>query len=100
MTAIYVERDCTFTHEGHRYTAGGAVVTPDRIVAYPAAGGVLGDWHGNAIGTWRAVRTWRTPHSYVSSTMSQIEAKVDGVAYTGRGAGIGMVYRGKRRAGQ
>jgi hypothetical protein len=91
----FVEQNCDFTHEGRTFTSGGAVVTPDLIVAYPKANGVLGDWHGNDIGTWCATSTWRTPRSYVSSTMSQIEATVNGVTYTGRGAGIGMIFKGK-----
>lgn len=77
--------------------AGGAAVTPNAIVAYPKANGILGDWHGKPIGTWRAVSTWRTPRSFFPSTMSQIEATVDGITYTGRGAGEGMVYHGSRK---
>ena len=46
----YIETDCTFTHEGRTFEAGGAVVTPDHIIAYPGANGVLTDWHGSAIG--------------------------------------------------
>ncbi len=92
----YTETDCTITREGRVYSAGGAVVSADVIVAYTAAGGILTDWHGRPIGTWRATRTWRTPRSWVSSAMSQIWAKVDGVTYTGRGAGVGMIYRGRR----
>lgn len=94
----YVETDCSFEHEGKTYTAGGAVVTYSNIVAYPDVGGTLKDWHGNVLGTWRTVTTWRTPRSYFSPTMSQIEATVDGVVYTGRGAGVGMIYKGKRKA--
>jgi hypothetical protein len=94
----YIEQDCSFEHEGRKFTAGGAVVAPDFIVAYPKANGVLGDWHGNTIGTWRAASTWRTPRSFYSATMSQIEAEVNGVTYTGRGAGEGMIYKGKRKA--
>lgn len=96
----YIERDCTFTHEGRTFEAGGAVVTPDSIVAYPGRDGVLTDWHGAILGTWRATSSWRTPHSFVSSRMYQIEANVRGVVYTGRGCGVGMVFRGKRKAGQ
>lgn len=90
----YIEQDCTFKG----FEAGGAVVTPDYIVAYPKADGVLGDWHGNPIGTWRTVASWPTPRSYVASRMLQIEATVDGVVYTGRGAGVSMIYKGKRKA--
>jgi hypothetical protein len=73
------------------------VVTPDLITAYPDKDGVLNDWKGNPLGTWRATSTWRTPRSFFSDTMSQIEATVDGVTYTGRGAGIGMVFNGRRK---
>jgi len=85
------------------------VVTPDRIVAYlgPDTGvpgaptirglreGILTDWHGTELGTYRITRTWRTPRSYVSSTMHQVYATVDGVTYTGRSAGVGMIFKGK-----
>ncbi len=94
----YIERDCVVKHEGREFEARGAVVTPAVIVAYPAAGGILQDWHGQAIGTWRAVSIWKTPRSYLSATMSQIEAIVDGITYTGRGAGVGMIYKGKAKA--
>lgn len=97
MNTPYVEQDCTVEHEGRKFTNGGAVVTPDFIIAYPGKDGVLKDWHGNVLGTWRAVATWNTPRSYVSSTMSQIEARVGGLIYTGRGAGEGMVFKGRRK---
>ena len=32
--------------------------------------------------------------------MHQIEAVIDGVTYTGRGFRVGMIWRGKRKAGQ
>jgi len=95
----YIERNCTIEHEGRTFESGGAVVTPEHVVAYPKAGGILGDWHGNPIGTWRMVATWNTPRSFVSGTMSQIEAVVSGVLYTGRGAGVGMIYKGRRKSG-
>ncbi len=99
MQKPYVETDCTIRHEGRAYTAGGAVVTEDRIAAYLAPDGVLTDWHGQPLGTWREVARWRTPRSYVSSYMLQVEARVDGVLYTGRSAGVQMLYRGKRKGG-
>jgi hypothetical protein len=97
---VWVEPDCSIEFQGHKFESGGAVVAPDRIVAYPGEGLALNDWHGNRIGTWHLVATWKTPWSHVSSTMSQIEAYVNGVWYTGRGAGRGMVYFGKRKAKQ
>lgn len=99
MTTVpYVEANCVVEHEGKKFESGGAVVTPDCIIAYPKKKGVLGDWHGNAIGTWKTISTWKTPRSWVSSTMSQIEATVNGVVYTGRGAGEGMIFKGKCKA--
>lgn len=95
MQSNFIETDCTITLEGRTFESGGAVVTPEQIVAYPKENGVLGDWHGNQIGTWRTVATWRTPRSCYSSTMNQIEATVNGVRYIGRGAGVGMIYKGK-----
>lgn len=108
----YIEADCVIEHNGRKLESGGAIVTPDRIVAYPArdpqehiaawrhdASGPLHDWHGRVIGDWREVARWRV-NSYVGAYMRQIEARVDGVVYTGRGFGIGMVYFGKRRASQ
>lgn len=95
--ALYVEQDCTFETQGRKFTSGGAIVSQNYIIAYPKANGVLGNWHGEPIGTWRAVATWKTPRSFMSSTMSQIEATVDGITYTGRGAGEGMIYKGKAK---
>src|SRR5258705_7219839 len=53
----YVEQDCTVEHDGKSFTAGGAVVTDEWLIAYPKSGGVLGDWHGHAIGTRRRMST-------------------------------------------
>ena len=92
----YIEQDCTIVHEGLTYTSGGACVTPDRIVAYLGKDGVLTDWHGATIGQYRIKSTWRTPHSGLSDSMHQCYARVDGVTYTGRSAGVGMVFTGRR----
>jgi hypothetical protein len=93
----YIEHDCTFEHEGRAFTAGGAYITDRHIIAYPKEDGILGNWRGDPIGTWKAVSTWKTPRSFMSSTMSQIEAVVNGIRYTGRGAGIGMIFKGKSK---
>lgn len=97
--SVFVERDCVFEHEGRSFGAGGAVVAPGVVVAYPAAGGVLRDWHGRELGSWRSVASWPV-RSFVGSRMFQIEARLDGVTYTGRGFGEGCLYRGKRKAGR
>lgn len=91
----YIEQDCTFTHESKSFTSGGAFVTASYLIAYPQANGVLGDWHGNSIGTWRVLSSWRI-RSFVSDHMYSIEARVQGVRYVGRGMGQGMILRAKR----
>src|ERR1700691_1873235 len=94
----FIERDCVIEHEGRSYEASGAIVSPECIVAYLGRDNVLTDWHGNSLGTYRVTSTWRTPRSYVSTTMSQVRAIVNGVTYTGRSAGQGMIYCGRRVA--
>lgn len=91
----YFEQDCTFTHEGRAFTAGGAAVSDDYCVGYLGKNGLLTDWHGNQIGTYRIVSTWKTPRSYVSSSMNAVHAIVNGKLYKGRSAGQGMSFRGK-----
>ena len=91
----YVEQDCTVTHEGQAYTSGGAVVTEQWLIAYPAANGILNDWHGNPLGTWRSLSSWRV-RSYIGDRMHSIECRVNGVRYVGRGFGVGMSLRAKR----
>jgi hypothetical protein len=92
----FIEQACDFTHEGKTFSAGGAVVTPDYLIAYPGKDGVLHDWHGNAIGRWASVSSWRV-NSYMGERMHQIEATVDGTRYTGRGFGVGMIYKGRTK---
>lgn len=103
MKTPFIEPDCTFTAQGRSFTAGGAYVTDERAIAYPklereyvGARGDLTDWHGNVIGKCVVTAMWRTPRSYVSSHMLQIAGTIDGRKYTGRGAGNGMVWKGKR----
>jgi len=93
-----IEQDCTFNFKGRDFAANGAFVSQSHIVAYPGANGILNDWHGKPLGTWRIVATWKTPRSWFSSTMHQIEATVNGIRYTGRGAGEGMIFKGKAKA--
>lgn len=102
-TASYIEADCTVTLQGREFTAGGAVVTDAWVIGYVGPmidpgtrTRALLDWHGHRIGTCWIVATWATPRSCVSSTMHQIEAAVNGILYTGRGCGEGMIYHGKQ----
>jgi hypothetical protein len=63
----------------------------------PNIGDVMIDWDSSKeLGTYRITRTWKTPHSYVSSTMNQVYATVNGITYTGRSAGVGMLFRGRK----
>jgi len=96
--APYIERDCTFKHEGQSFEAGGAYIDDSVIVAYPGPDGKLQNWHGATIGTWRATSSWRV-NSWIGSKMYQIRATLpDGRTYTGRGFGESMIYRGRRTA--
>lgn len=91
----YIEKDCTIEHEGRKFTNGGAVVTDEVLIAYPGENGVLNDWHGQPLGTWRVLSSWRV-RSWIGSTMYSIECRVKGVRYVGRGFGKGMSMRAKR----
>lgn len=108
----WTETDCTFEHEGRKFSAGGSHVDPVYLIAYPArdpqeniaawrhdASGPLHDWHGNVIGTWRATRSWPV-RSWIGSRMYQIYATVDRRTYTGRGFGVGMILRARRIASE
>jgi hypothetical protein len=66
------------------------------IIGYPVDGRMC-DWHGKDLGPCRVVSSWRV-QSYVGTRMYQIEAVIDGIAYTGRGFGTGMAWRGKPKA--
>ena len=96
---MFIEADCVFTHEGRTYEAGGAVVTPARAVGYVKAANErsgcvveITDWHGRTIGHGVITAVWRTPR------MMQVRAVIDGVAYTGRSCGNGMIWSGRRAA--
>lgn len=65
------------------------------VIGYLGKFSTLTNFKGKQIGLYRIVSTWKTPKSYVSSTMHQVEALVDGHWYTGRSAGQGMSFRGK-----
>lgn len=96
----YVEQNCTIEYEGKSFSSGGAVVHEQFITAYLGRDGVLTDWHGEQLGSYRVLSTWRTPRSFVSSTMSSVECFVAGVRYVGRSAGIGMCINAKRSTRQ
>lgn len=95
----YAEPDCTFRFQGRAFEAGGAVVTPDYLIAYPADGGRLNDWHGRQIGTYRVLSgrpaVFFGRRSWQGSRWLYMRASVNGREYTLRGFGVGMIARGK-----
>lgn len=110
----FIETDCTFTHEGRTFEAGGAYVTDTHALGYvgkPLGDGMgvdrfgstsrraLNDWHGNQIGTCYISKSWPV-RSYIGSRMCQIYARINGVNYTGRGFGEGMSVNLRRCANQ
>ena len=96
----YVEKDCIFTIQGKSFESGGAFVSDAYLIAYPSENGILKDWHGREIGTWRTVSTrpaiFFGHHSWIGSKYYYMRATVDGKVYALRGFGTGMVAKGKR----
>ena len=77
---MMTEADCTITHEGQTYEAGGAVVTPEgETLGHITASHKFRQWYGS---------------------MYQVTARIDGTFYTGRSSGAGMVWIAKRCANQ
>ena len=99
----YVETDCTIEHEGRKFTSGGAVVTDAYLIAYPNKDGILQDWHGKQIGTYRVISSrpavFFGHRSCWGSTYYFMRATVDGKCYSLRGFGVGMIAKGKRTKG-
>lgn len=101
----------TIKHEGKEYSAMGAYISDNYVVGYISKAEPvenfphvtqhwLTTWQGEKIGRAYVVSTWRTPRSYLSSTMSQIEVNIAGKMYTGRGSGVGMIWKGKAKKGK
>lgn len=109
---MLIEKDCIVEHDGHKFEAGGAVVTEDICFDYCSDFSCacirhdkeelyhwykLTNWKGDLMGKVCFTAKWRTPQSYISSHMFQALAEVNGVLYTGRTRGFGMIFRGKRK---
>lgn len=91
-------------------------VIPARVGGYPVRPGGLSDaicqerLHTaydlvagdgkTVIGNIVFTSCWSTPGSWISSKMYQATARVDGVFYTGRTRGFGMVFHGKSVKGK
>ncbi len=109
---MYVETDCTVSHNGASFEASGATIAPDYAIGYLADSPlyaehpnwygtpkhVLTTWHGEWLGNASIVASWRTPRSAYSDRMYQVEVIIDGRTYTGRSNGVGMVWKGKPKA--
>lgn len=100
---MYIEQDCTITHQGKSFEAGGAVITQDYLIAYPGANGELHDWHGNKIGTWKLISSrpamFFGHRSWMADRYCYMRARVNGVQYSLRGFGEGMIAKGRRIKG-
>jgi hypothetical protein len=99
MQIPFVEQNCVITHEGKSFESGGAVVTENYLVAYPDKNGVLKDWHGNQIGTYKTISSriarFFGRMSWQGSKYYYMRGFVNGKAYALRGFGEGMVAKGK-----
>jgi hypothetical protein len=95
MTTTYIEKDCIFSHNGQNFESGGAIVTDDFIIGYISSDmKKITDWHGNTLGNARVVSSWKV-FSFMSDKQYQIEVNINGIIYTGRSMGAGMIYKGK-----
>jgi len=100
--------EASIAFKGKRFTSGGASVYGGRAAGYlqkPENVYGWGTWHltswdGKRIGPCRITSTWKTPRSYVSSTMVQAECFIGGKWYTGRGGGDGLLWNGKLKKHQ
>jgi hypothetical protein len=91
-----IETDCAITFHGRTFTANGAMVTDKWIIAYMTTDmASVTDWHGNVLGDARIKTSWSTPTSYMTDRCYQVEVTVNGITYTGRTSGGGMIYKGK-----
>jgi hypothetical protein len=103
MPPPYIEQDCTIHHEGRTYESGGAVITDDYAVGYlklhqdRGRRGIVTTWHGQELGPARVTASWPILHTGLSDRMHQVEATINGITYTGRSQGDGMIWRGKRK---
>ena len=86
-------------HDGRTFESGGGAVTPTHLACYPNNDGTVALWDGTVIGRYRWIssrpaiffgyRSWRGARYYYG------RARANGVTYTLRGFGVGMLARGK-----
>jgi hypothetical protein len=88
-----IETDCAITFHGRKYEANGAMITDRWIIAYMSNDmGSVTDWHGETLGHAKVKTSWATP---TNDRCYQVECNVNGITYTGRTGGGGMIYKGK-----
>ena len=102
MKTPYIEADCTIEHEGKQFGAGGAYITPDYAIGYMSDDmQQIITWHGKVMGSARVVSSWPMPlNCWLTNRYYQVEATINGIRYTGRTAGDGTIWKGKRKAKQ
>lgn len=100
ISPVYNEGPATYTHQRRDFTCDGAHQTEEHIVGYMGKEGVLTNWQGEPIGRYTIESAWPTPAYHLSRKMYQLWVKANGRTYTGRSAGEGMLFRGKRIAAE
>lgn len=109
-----VEQNCIIEHNGQNYEAMGAIVSPERLIAYigkPLRNNYYGepettenfkyphyevtDWHGNRIGKCQVTSRWLTGRLFRTMMFSVIITLDNGLFYKGRTQGQGMIVKAK-----
>jgi len=86
-----------FDFQGKTYYTHGAFVDEHRCVGYLGDDRELYSCNGEVLGTYRITATWRMPRTcFISSHQHQVEASINGMTYTGRSFGKGMIFKGRR----
>lgn len=100
---VYTEL-ATIIIEGKDFTNVGGFYDGNYAVGYLGksvdGGFSINDWMGAHLGNAYVIHSWKTPRSFVSSEYFQVEAIISGVIYTGRCAGLSMLWKGKRKSKQ
>jgi hypothetical protein len=96
----YIETDCKIEIDGRTFENGGAYQTDTHIIGYMSKDMTeLTDWHRNKLGNAHVSSSWRV-YSVWTDRYYQVYVCIKGIYYTGRTAGAGMVFHGKRCAKQ
>ena len=100
----YSEGQCTVEYEGREFSSNGAEVTDNYLLAYGkfkkeilGEKGEITNWKGDKLGDAWIVGKWRTPNGFISSYQYQYDVLINGIWFTARGLGSGMLCRGRRK---